>query len=241
MEWTGTDTFEIDNVNFRIDCTDGGDGAKTDAKEFVIAKYPSFIERYLGLRYSGFRKILELGVFEGGSFVFIDKLLKPDRISAVELWDRPRPHLEAYVKENAPRTKVHCPVSQGDPEALSQIIEQDFGGEVDLVIDDASHFYDLTKISFLSIYPRLRPGGLYIIEDWGWSFHQTFQGATAPWADQKALVNLIFELLEEVSLNNSIVDLTVTADMVMIRKPLTPPNSPLLTLHGRRGRNMPNL
>jgi hypothetical protein len=39
---------------------------------------------------------------------------------------------------------------------------------VDLVIDDASHLYPFTKGSFETLFPRLRPGGLYIIEDWSW-------------------------------------------------------------------------
>ena len=38
----------------------------------------------------------------------------------------------------------------------------------DLIIDDASHLYSETKTSFETLFPQLRPGGLYIIEDWSW-------------------------------------------------------------------------
>lgn len=241
MKWTGIDTFEIDDANFRIDYTVGGDGAKTNTSEFVIVKFPSFLDRYTSLKHGGFKNILELGVFEGGSFVFLDKFFKPKKLSAVELSDRPTQVLDEYISRNAPRTKLHRPVSQNDAAALNRIIDEDFNGDLDLVIDDASHFYELSKESFLAVYPRLNPGGLYIIEDWGWSFHEPFQGPNAPWADQKGLVNLIIELLEEISLNNSIAEFTVTADMVMIRKPLTAPHSPLLNLHGRRGRELTQL
>lgn len=236
MRWTAPDCFEIDDVRFRIDYTVGGKGAQTSENEFVIAKFPTFLERYQGLKYTGCRNILELGVFEGGSVVFLDKLLRPNRLSAVDLMDIPRPFLDSYVAANENRVRVHCPVSQADPAAMKRIIAEDFGGELDLVIDDASHYYEETRASFLSIYPQVRPGGLYVIEDWGWSYHQPFQGKDAPWRDKKALVNLVFELLEELSLNNSIHDMTITPDMVMIRKPLEEAHAPLLTRTGRRDR-----
>ena len=43
----------------------------------------------------------------------------------------------------------------------------EFGGEpLDLVIDDASHVLGPTRSSFESLFPHLRPGGTYLIEDW---------------------------------------------------------------------------
>ena len=38
--------------------------------------------------------------------------------------------------------------------------------QLDLVVDDASHYLDPTRASFDVLFPRLRPGGLYVIEDW---------------------------------------------------------------------------
>jgi hypothetical protein len=38
----------------------------------------------------------------------------------------------------------------------------------DVVIDDASHIASLTRASFWQIFGHhLRPGGLYVVEDWG--------------------------------------------------------------------------
>lgn len=39
---------------------------------------------------------------------------------------------------------------------------------LDLVVDDASHMLSETLSSFEQFFPLLRPGGLYIIEDWSW-------------------------------------------------------------------------
>jgi hypothetical protein len=48
-------------------------------------------------------------------------------------------------------------------------VTQEFGSEpLDLVIDDASHLFDETVASFNVLFPRLRPGGLFVLEDWSW-------------------------------------------------------------------------
>ena len=59
-------------------------------------------------------------------------------------------------------------VDQGDKDQLTDIMDQEFGRRrpIDLVIDDASHLWDKTLASFEVLYPRLRPGGRFVIEDW---------------------------------------------------------------------------
>ena len=241
MQWTSAETFEIGGARFRIDYAVGGTTAKSRADEFIIVKGRNFIERYQSLRSEGLKRVLELGVFQGGSFVFFDKLYFPNKIAAIEITNEPLPALDEYVAKNSDRARIYYGLSQDNTIALHEIVADYFGGEIDIVIDDASHFYDLTKSSFLALYPKLRPGGIYIIEDWSWSFTGPFQAPDAPWQDQKALVNLVFELLEEVALNNSITDLTITPDMVIIRKPPSGAPAPLLTRQARRGRKMPEL
>src|SRR5215207_423787 len=52
---------------------------------------------------------------------------------------------------------------------LGAIVADEFGDEeLDLVIDDASHRLEPTRTSFETLFPRLRDGGLYLIEDWKW-------------------------------------------------------------------------
>jgi glucose/arabinose dehydrogenase len=49
----------------------------------------------------------------------------------------------------------------------------------DIIIDDASHFVDLTKIAFWHLFDnQLKPSGLYVIEDWG-------TGYWSDWTDGK--------------------------------------------------------
>ena len=55
------------------------------------------------------------------------------------------------------------------PQALLGIVEQEFGGALDMVMDDASHIYEPTLASFQILFTLLPEGGLYIIEDWAWN------------------------------------------------------------------------
>jgi hypothetical protein len=51
----------------------------------------------------------------------------------------------------------------------------------DIIIDDASHFGDLTKIAFWHLFDNhLKPSRLYVIEDWG-------TGYWSDWTDGKNL------------------------------------------------------
>src|SRR5699024_9360323 len=57
-------------------------------------------------------------------------------------------------------------------------------------VDDASHLVEPTRRSFEVLFPLLRPGGRYVIEDWSWA-HVGY-GSHLP--DEEPLSRLVFEL-----------------------------------------------
>src|ERR1700730_8177179 len=65
---------------------------------FTIAKNEPYLRVYEDLA-SAFsaRSILELGIFQGGSYVLLDKLFKPRRMSAVDISPRLVAPLFQYV------------------------------------------------------------------------------------------------------------------------------------------------
>jgi hypothetical protein len=63
--------------------------------------------------------------------------------------------------------KVVC--SQVDPN-LSSLVRRYSPAGYDLVIDDCSHEARLTKASWEMLWPIVRPGGFYVIEDWELGF-----------------------------------------------------------------------
>jgi hypothetical protein len=91
--------------------------------------------------------------------------------------------------------RLHGNVPQADRTSLRRIVDEDFDGPLDVVVDDASHMYAPSLASFETLFPRLRPGGIYLIEDWAWAHHPRFQGPDAQWADEPALSNLVTRLV----------------------------------------------
>jgi len=66
-------------------------------------------------------------------------------------------------------------VDQADRARVAAIARDEFrGAPLDLVVDDASHGLDETRVSFETLFPLLRPGGVYVIEDWNWQLKLAF-------------------------------------------------------------------
>jgi hypothetical protein len=71
--------------------------------------------------------------------------------------------------------------SQADPRFLSQVAHNIAPEGFDIIIDDASHVGELTKISFWHLFDNhLKPNGIYVIEDW-------ITGYWGDWPDGKRL------------------------------------------------------
>lgn len=80
------------------------------------------------------------------------------------------PYFEWFINARGlgDRVTCHWGTDQADVAKLRTIVAADLRGQLDLVIDDASHQYAPTKASFEALFPLIRPGGLYVIEDWSW-------------------------------------------------------------------------
>ena len=98
-------------------------------------------------------------------------------------------------------------VNQAAGDAMGPILRENFGSApLDLVVDDASHELDLTRQSFNMLFPLLRPGGLYIIEDWGWG-HLRFARERRGPSLAKLVLHLVLslpyadDLIDEINVN----------------------------------------
>jgi hypothetical protein len=139
------------------------------------------------------RRILEIGVYRGGGTVFLDRYFKPEMLVAVEYSPDRLPKLDRYVESRSlSRMSVYHGVDQKDVPHLTSILDRHFEDGLDLVVDDASHWYEETKASFETVMPYLRPGGWYVIEDWPWAHAAPWQERGNLWEDKPALSNLIF-------------------------------------------------
>ena len=143
--------------------------------------------------------VFELGIWDGGSIAFWFELFHPRKHVAVDLADREdSPYFVRYREERglADVISTYWRTDQADSERLREIARAEFEGLLDLVIDDCSHQYAQTRASFEALFPLVRSGGLYVIEDWAWSHWEEFQAPTHYWADETPLTRLVSELVE---------------------------------------------
>lgn len=234
--------FVLDGERFVIDCA-RGDRRPSDDHAFTLVKNAPYIRFYEDLATTlQPRGLLELGIFQGGSYVLLDKIFRPSRMSAVEISPTPVAPLERYLSRHRDRT-AHFGVSQTDEAALRRIVACDLGGELDLVVDDASHMYEQSRRSFEVLFPLLAPRGVYIIEDWAWSHYPPYQGPDAPNAARPALTRLLFEQIMLLGSTQLIAEIRVRRPFYMIRRskvPL-PEGTDIWSLIADRGRDWPKL
>lgn len=144
------------------------------------------------------RSILELGIWKGGSIAFWNLVFAPEVHVGIDLMkQRDTEYFSRFVAAAEPRRiRTYWDVDQADGTTVLGIVDADFGGHIDLVIDDASHLYMPTRTSFEHVFPRVNPGGLYIIEDWAWVYWRDYQRPDHPWLDDPGLSRLAAEILE---------------------------------------------
>jgi hypothetical protein len=197
-------TVEINGFRINLDCNNNYDlfVGKNRDDQIYMAKNPVYIESYgfinetTMLGKTDDPKILEIGILEGGSTIFFDLLYRTPTISCVDMRQDVPAALNKYIKDQRSQNiSVHTRIDQADKNILANIVDTDLGGRPDLIIDDASHFYEETKASFECLFPRLSLGGIYVIEDWSWSHSEGAQADDHFWKNKSSLTNLIFEII----------------------------------------------
>jgi SAM-dependent methyltransferase len=147
---------------------------KIDLATYDTDKSPAYLanyEREFGDRFDQPIKLLELGIQNGGSMLLWRDLLPKADIAGLDLND-------VSVPADA-RLHIYRGFQQ-DPAMLDQIACEIAPDGFDVILDDASHLGKYTSESFWHLFPRhLKPGGVYIIDDWG-------SGYWDDWADGRS-------------------------------------------------------
>jgi predicted O-methyltransferase YrrM len=164
--------FRVGDVEFRCSFERG---SRLD--RFYIRKHRQQVESYLSVldRFAG-ANLVELGIMEGGSTALAALAAAPRKLVALELdAERVRALDELIEREELGESvRPYYGVDQSDRQRVGAIMAEEFGDErIDLVIDDASHRLAPTRASFETLFPRLREGGLFLIEDWRWQIRRS--------------------------------------------------------------------
>jgi SAM-dependent methyltransferase len=122
--------------------------------------YPIYARAFAQWRDADVR-LLEIGVAQGGSLAVWRDWFPRGRIVGLDLHPPvlDDPSIALYAG------------SQDDTALLERIARETAPEGFDIIIDDASHVGWLSAISFWYLFPQcLRPGGIYVIEDWATGF-----------------------------------------------------------------------
>lgn len=131
-------------------------GYDTDKSSLYLKNYEEYFQ-YLADKDI---KLLELGVDRGGSLLLWADYFTNGTIVGLDV---------KQCQINDSRGSIH--VYQGFQEEialLDRIRKETAPDGFDIIIDDASHIGELTNVAFWHLFDNhLKPGGLYVIEDWG--------------------------------------------------------------------------
>ena len=100
-------------------------------------------------------KIFEIGIAEGGSLAMWQSYFPKARIFAADILDKSQ-------FNNARVTTLVA--DQANRDQLQAAIEKS-GGDIDVLIDDGGHTMEQQQVSLGFLFPHVRPGGYYVIED----------------------------------------------------------------------------
>lgn len=111
-------------------------------------------------------RLLELGVLNGGSLLLWRDYFERGTVVGLDL-------NPVQVEDPTGRIRVYTG-GQDDTALLDRIARECAPEGFDVIIDDCAHVGTLARASFWHLFERhLKPGGLYVIEDWGtgyWDF-----------------------------------------------------------------------
>jgi hypothetical protein len=195
------DRVLLDDLVFRLESSTAHGRPEPRDDCFLLYKTRSQVDQFARFFHDrDFRPkhVFELGIWDGGSVAFWFETFKPEKHVAIDILRRgDSPNFRRYKdsKRLDGRIKTYWGTDQADRSTLRRIVQAEFRAELDLIVDDASHVYEWTKTSFETLFPLLRAGGLYIVEDWSWAYYKEFQVPTHPMAAATDLTRLIFDLV----------------------------------------------
>jgi hypothetical protein len=174
LTWTSSTDLHIDGTVFHASVNpEIYHNRVSDESGFLLVKNREMVEAIVSVCDPVVpQTIVDIGIWQGGSVALLDRVFRPEKLIALEYSTRELPTLDTYIAKHRreENVKVFKGVNQGDARRITAILDAELGGrKIDLVVDDASHFFDETRISFNCIFPRVAPNGVFMIEDWQWS------------------------------------------------------------------------
>ncbi|HEX5707673.1 MAG TPA: hypothetical protein VFX96_10285 [Pyrinomonadaceae bacterium] len=134
--------------------------ARYDTDKAVHTHYLRNYEEYFGPLRGEAVRLFELGIKEGGSLLLWRDYFERGLVVGLDIEP-------ARLEDATGRIRTYQGMQQ-DTKLLDRIARECAPEGFDIIIDDCSHIGALTRLSFWHLFDRhLKPGGVYVIEDWG--------------------------------------------------------------------------
>lgn len=167
-------------------------------KQNAMHGYADLYERHFGPLRRRQIRLLEIGVWTGAS---------------IRAWAEWFPHAEIVGLDVDLQVELddrRVTLVEGD--VKTWLVNSDF----DIVIDDGSHVAEDMYVAFHRLWPKLRPGGWYVIEDLETQFHPEWGGSTGSSKARMLLYSLLDDTVRESQ--PQIVELHAYRQIVFMRK-----------------------
>jgi len=215
IRWLSDERLTIGDIEFNV--VPVGRSPSTPGR-FVLLKNRDIVDAYVDFAACfDARNVVELGIFEGGSTALLELLLRPEKMVAFELATERVAALDEFLRRQGAAERVfpYYGVNQADSNTIVPIVRKHFGSaQLDLVIDDASHDLEFTRQSFNLLFPLLREGGVYVIEDWGWGHFQFARERRGP-----SLAKLVLQLALSLPYSQNLInDLSLDRYWAIVRR-----------------------
>jgi SAM-dependent methyltransferase len=226
LEWLTDQLVRLDGVEFFLaSATEDLLSHESKRDQFLLAKGRAMVEDVAAFRErEQIKRILDVGIFKGGSTALYAKLFEPEKLVAIDLATTPVDVLTNFIRDHGFEGRVtpYYGVNQADEQAMGRILASNFPAQnIDLIVDDASHLYFETRRTLNLALPYLRSDGLYIIEDWGWAHWQGDEWQKSHFFPPilPAMSNLLIELFMLCASRPDIIkNLFVTGVTIVLRR-----------------------
>jgi Methyltransferase domain len=134
-------------------------------------------------------KFLEIGIHRGASVQLWEEYFQSAELHFIDIT------LER-LEYTAKRSHYHL-CDQENPTALNHFIEKT-GGNFDVILDDGGHTMKQQINSFITLFPHIKSGGMYIIEDLHTSYWSHWPGRFEA-DDARSTVEFLKALIDDVN------------------------------------------
>lgn len=140
-----------------------------DKRSIKWDNYFEIYERYFRKFVGQDPQVLEIGIAEGGSLELWSKYFRNGQIWGVDIDQK---CLEYKYEQSNIRLIFG---DQSNPDFWDWFMKD--SPKFDVIVDDGSHINEHQVLSLLKLFPRLKEGGIYMIEDTHTSYWEQWGGA----------------------------------------------------------------